>query len=84
MTTATFTVIKERAKKSHAKAIGLINTYYAKAIRLIHAREFMAEFLATFILVVRHACQECFYNAIFCSNFSHSAQTFLGGVMPEH
>lgn len=32
--------------------IELANIYYAKAIRKIHAREFLAEFLATFVLVV--------------------------------
>lgn len=34
-------------------SIELFNIYYAKAIRHIHARQFLAEFLATFVLVVR-------------------------------
>lgn len=34
-------------------SIELLNIYYAKAIRHIHARQFLAEFLATFVLVVR-------------------------------
>lgn len=33
----------------------VIKNHYSKAIRVIHARKFLAEFLATFILVVRTA-----------------------------
>lgn len=35
------------------RAESVIKTYYTKFIVLIHARDFLAEFLATFLLVVR-------------------------------
>ena len=34
------------------KTFGTINEYWAKAVRLIRAKEFFAEFLGTFVLVV--------------------------------
>ncbi len=54
--------------KKTVNVIKKIANYYAKAIRLIHAREFMAEFLATFILVVRHV----FLIILVYHSFSHT------------
>ena len=34
------------------KIFGTINKYWAKAVKLLRAKEFLAEFLGTFVLVV--------------------------------
>ena len=34
------------------KAFGIINQYWATAIKFVRAKEFFAEFLGTFVLVV--------------------------------
>lgn len=46
-----------KIKSSLQKVEAKIKAYYIKAIKLIHARHFMAEFLATFILVVSNVVQ---------------------------
>lgn len=44
----TDTLAKVRAVENRVKG------YYVKGMKFVRAREFMAEFLATFLLVVRH------------------------------
>ena len=45
-----FTDIIDRYDK---KLFGAINKYWAKTVKFLRAKEFLAEFLGTFILVVR-------------------------------
>lgn len=45
--------ILEKSNSFKNKVIGSINAAVYKVFHFIHARDFLAEFLATFILVVR-------------------------------
>ena len=54
----------------------LLEHYYAKAVRSIHARKFFAELLATFLLVVRlETAFYCVYSLFF--------QTFGNGAIAQ-
>ena len=44
-----FTNIVDRYDK---KLFGAINKYWAKTVRFLRAKEFLAEFLGTFVLIV--------------------------------
>ena len=44
--------ITDRVDYYDKKIFGAINKYWAKAVKLLRAKEFLAEFLGTFVLVV--------------------------------
>ena len=47
-----FYEFKRRVVYYDAKVFGIINQYWAAAVKFVHAKEFFAEFLGTFILIV--------------------------------
>ena len=53
------------------KIFGTINKYWAKAIKLIRAKEFLAELLGTFILVVSYSNYHYHYTSVFSMTTKH-------------
>ena len=47
------------------KIFGSINKYWAKAVKLVRAKEFLAELLGTFILVVSYNSYHYYYTSMF-------------------
>ena len=63
--------VYHRIVRLEAQASHTITKHWAKAVKVIRGREFFAEFLATFMLIVSQAAQHC----------TCGAQLYLGRLL---
>ena len=60
--------IKDRVSSFDKRVFATINKYWAKAIKIVRAKDFLAEILGTFVLVVRMTACKLIVSVYACMN----------------